>query len=256
MLDDETVEKISNSPVGFAGPVNLNNIKIVADFNIKGIKNAITGANKADKHLVNVNIDRDFSIQEWADIIEVKENETCPKCKKGKLKITSGIELGHIFKLGQKYTNSMQAKYLDQDGKEKILTMGCYGIGVSRMVAAILEQHNDKDGIIWPKSIAPYDIHMIVLNTDDKEVLKSAEELYELLIKDFEVLFDDRDERPGFKFKDADLLGMPLRVVVSSKNLKEKELEIKVRSTGEVLNLKIDKAILKQDLERILQKAL
>ncbi|MBU0650567.1 proline--tRNA ligase [bacterium] len=237
LLDDETIEKITGAPVGFAGPVGLKNIRIIADKNVMDIVNGVTGANKKDKHIINVNLKQDANIKEIIDLVLVKQGEICPKCKKDKLSITSGIELGHIFKLGKKYTLALGANFLDKSGKQQPMIMGCYGIGVSRMVAAIIEQNYDENGIIWPASVAPFDAQVLALNTNDEAVMKKSMEIYEFLksAHSLDVLLDDRDIRPGVKFKDADLIGIPIRIVVSSKGLEKGTVEIKIRRTGEIV---------------------
>ena len=241
LADSETIEKITGAPVGFTGPVDLKEkIKIVADNEVLNMKNFTTGANKKDVHLLNVNIERDFEIDISGDIRFITESDQCPKCT-GRIKIEKSIELGHTFKLGSKYSKSMNAKFLDKDGKEKTIIMGCYGIGISRIIAAVIEQNNDENGIIWPKSIAPYQVEIFPVNVNDKETMQIAEKLYKKFLSEkIEVIIDDRDERPGIKFKDADLIGIPIRITISSKKIKDNIVEIHKRVTGENKLVNID----------------
>ncbi|SNB45717.1 proline--tRNA ligase [Geobacter sp. DSM 9736] len=243
MASDEQVESITGAPVGFAGPVGLS-VKIIADVAVRGMNNFVTGANAKDLHYKNVRFDRDFTPTMWADIRNVVQGDPCPRCSGGSLEMWRGIEVGHVFKLGMKYSKALKATFLDAEGKEQTIFMGCYGIGVSRTVAACIEQNHDDNGIIFPLPIAPF--HCIVSALDPKkdEVRIAAESLYEQLsAAGVEVLLDDRDERPGVKFKDADLIGIPLRLVVGSKNLAEGKVELKDRKTGEVRLLPMNDAV-------------
>ncbi|NOX98111.1 MAG: proline--tRNA ligase [Nitrospirae bacterium] len=233
MADAETVEKVTGAPLGFSGPVGLKGIGIIADQGVTKIINGITGANKKDRHIRNVNIGRDFHPDEVADISYVREGDKCPRCSGG-LTIGRGIEVGHIFNLGKKYSRVLKATFLDKEGKEKEVVMGCYGIGVSRMVAAIVEQNYDSEGIIWPREVSPYQVHLLLLNARDPNTVEVANRIYEELIgAGIEVLLDDRNEQAGSKFKDADLLGIPLRLTVSSKRVSERKIEIRNRRDGE-----------------------
>ncbi len=238
LADEKTIESVTGAKVGFAGPVNLKNVPIYADNSIKTVYNGITGANKNDKHLINVNLDRDFKVDKFFDIRTAKEGDKCIKCKNS-IQLKHGIEVGHIFKLGYKYTKSMDVQFLDKDHKEKNPIMGCYGIGVDRTVAAIIEQYNDENGIIWPITVAPYEITIIPVNLNDKEVFDTANTLYSELSKDYDVILEDRDLSPGFRFKDADLIGIPIKIIISTKSLKEKKAEIKLRQTNqsEMINI-------------------
>ena len=209
MVTDEDMEKLGLIK-GFIGPVGLNNenIKIIMDESVKYMKNFTLGPNKRDHHHINSNLE-DFEYDIVGDIREAKEGELCPKCG-GTLKIARGIEVGHIFKLGTKYSESMGAKVLDENGRQVLVKMGCYGIGVSRIMSAAIEQNNDESGIIWPVNIAPYEVDVIIPNIKDKDQSRIAEEIYENLLRQgIEAVLDDRDERAGFKFKDADLIGFP-----------------------------------------------
>jgi len=231
LADEKTIEKLTGGPLGYSGPVNLKGIKIIADSSVKGMNNFVTGANKKDKHLINVNLQRDFKADEWADLRFITESDTCPKCK-GSIKIGHAIEVGHTFKLGTKYTKALGAMYLDKEGKDREIIMGCYGIGVNRIIASCIEQNNDKDGIVWPLSISPYEIVVIPINILDDKLKTVSEKIYkDLTDAGYDVLFDDRDERAGIKFKDIDLIGIPLRIVISEKNLKDGNVEIKFRNT-------------------------
>ncbi len=241
----EIIRTETGAEVGFAGPIGLN-IPIIADLALKGMANFVTGANKTDYHYVNVNLD-DFSVTQFADIRLIVPNDPCPRCG-GRLEFKKGIEVGHIFKLGTKYSKALKATYLDAQGKERYIVMGCYGIGVGRTVAAAIEQNHDKDGIIFPYPIAPYQIYLLPVDMNNSEIAKTAEELYVKLERHWEVLYDDREERPGVKFKDADLIGIPIRVTLG-KHLKEGKVEIKVRKTGEVILTSL--AELEDALEKI-----
>lgn len=256
MADEETIRRITGAPVGFTGPVGLKGIEIIADFAIRGMTNFITGANERDTHLRNVNLNRDFKVDRFADIRQAMEGDLCPRCEPGRLKITRGIEVGHVFKLGTKYSKAMGATFLDADGKEKYIVMGCYGIGVGRTVAAAIEQNHDENGIIWPFPIAPFHVLVLPVNMTDSRMVETAEKIYqELLAEGIEVLLDDRDERPGAKFKDADLIGIPLRVTVGNLAVSEGKVEIKFRKTGEVEKVSVNevtpriKAILSAQLK-------
>ncbi|MBT1075464.1 proline--tRNA ligase [Geobacter grbiciae] len=243
MASEEIVERVTGAPVGFAGPVGLK-IKIIADLTIQGMKNFVTGGNARDLHFKNVNIGRDFTPALIADIRNVVHGDPCPRCEAGHLEMWRGIEVGHVFKLGTKYSESLRATFLDADGKEQVIFMGCYGIGISRTVAACIEQNHDADGIIFPIPIAPFHCIISAVSTKDAEVVAACDELYRALTAvGVEVLFDDRDERPGSKFKDADLIGIPLRIVVGSKNLAEGKVELKSRKGGEVSLLPLAEAV-------------
>ncbi len=236
MLNDEEVRRVCGANPGSCGPVNLK-IPIYMDSGAQGLKNFIAGANEDGFHLKNVNIDRDFKVTQVADLRLAHEGDRNPSGE-GFLKSFRGIEVGHIFYLGSKYSKAMQANYLSEKGESTPIEMGCYGIGVSRTVQAVIEQCHDKDGIIWPTSIAPFHVHMSVLDPQDEAVATMANGLYEQLnAVGIECLMDDREERPGVKFKDADLLGMPYRLVIGKRGLQSNEIELVVRRTKEVLKL-------------------
>jgi prolyl-tRNA synthetase len=242
--DEATVRSVTGAPVGFAGPVGLSeDLKVVADQDVSTLKNFVTGANEFDTHFTGVNWNRDVSMPEFADIRVITEGDPCPRCK-GKIELRRGIEVGHIFKLGTKYSEALGATFLDADGKKQLAVMGCYGIGVGRTVAAAIEQNHDENGIIFPIPVAPFEVIISLLNVNDTLMSKAAEDLYNgLMAQGVDVLLDDRKERPGVKFKDADLLGIPLRIVVG-KRLKEKdEVEIKNRATGKTISVKKNEAV-------------
>jgi len=237
-----TVEEITHAPKGFAGPVGIS-IPMVADLDIQEMINFVTGANEKDTHLINVNIGRDFQVSQFADLRRFIEGDRCPLCG-GETRLDKGIEVGHTFKLGTKYSQPMGATYLDDQGKEREIVMGSYGIGVGRTVAAAIEQSYDENGIIFPMPIAPFHVLILPVNIKTDLVKETAEQLYQDLTKErVEVLYDDREETPGVKFKDADLIGIPLRVTLGEKNLKKGMVEIKKRKTGEVLLVKREEAV-------------
>lgn len=243
LTDDKTIEKVTGGPIGFSGPVGLKEARILADYSISDMANFVTGANKKDLHLINVNLDRDFSVEEWADLRFITDKDACPKCQ-GPIQIKFAIEVGHTFKLGTKYSKALNALYLDEKGKEHPMIMGCYGIGVNRIAAAYIEQNNDKDGIIWPVSISPFHVVVIVVNAADKNLMNFAEEIYsDLQKKGIDVLLDDRDERAGIKFKDADLIGFPYQIIVSERHINEKKVEVKIRRTNERSIVKRDEVL-------------
>jgi prolyl-tRNA synthetase len=209
-------------------------IRIVADLAVQAGGPWISGANVADAHFRNTLLGRDFTVERFADIRNVETGDPCPRCAEGRMEMWRGIEVGHVFKLGTKYSASMKATVLDDQGQERVLVMGCYGIGVGRTVAAAIEQNHDDKGIIWPMPLAPFQVLITLVNPKDEAVRSAGEALYtELQAQGVEVLLDDRDERPGSKFADADLLGMPLRVTVGSKALQEGALELQERRSCE-----------------------
>jgi prolyl-tRNA synthetase len=256
MASEELILQLTGSPVGFLGPMELKQpLAVVADITVQGMSNAVVGANERDMHYLNANLERDFVIERFVDLRNVIAGDSCPRCEQGSLEMWRGIEVGHVFKLGTKYSTALNATYLDADGKEQVIFMGCYGIGIGRTVAAAIEQNHDENGIIFPLPIAPFHCSVVALNTKDKGVMAEAEEIYFILEKlGIDVLFDDRDERPGIKFKDNDLIGIPLRIVVGSKGLAEGKVEVKIRSTGEVLLLPIEEAI--ETVRQLVEKAL
>jgi prolyl-tRNA synthetase len=233
LASEEKVRAATGAPVGFAGPVGLQGIPIVADESVRGLANFVTGANKGDAHYVNVNWGRDVDLADWTDLILVTGGDPCPRCD-GVLELFRGIEVGHIFKLGTKYSEAMGCNFTDEEGAEHPMIMGCYGLGIGRTVAAAIEQNHDPDGIIWPRPLAPFEVLLTAVNPEDPEVRRVAEELYgQLLERGAEVLFDDRDERPGVKFKDADLIGIPVRLTVGAKSLASGKVEVSLRRDRE-----------------------
>ena len=236
MLTDVEVLQVSGANPGSCGPVGLK-IPIYIDNGVQGLKNYIVGANEDGFHLKNVNTEKDFKQTAFADLRMAKEGDKCPESD-GTLKSFRGIEVGHVFYLGQKYAKAMNGVFLDKNGKSQHYEMGCYGIGVTRTVQAAIEQSHDQDGIIWPKEIAPFHVHICLLDIKDEELKSYVEKLTaELEAKKIEVFIDDRDERPGFKFKDADLIGFPVRVVVGRKGFDAAQLEVVNRKTKEVTKL-------------------
>jgi len=193
-------------------------LRIIADSGLKGRRNMTTGANKDDHHIRGVDIERDIEVDQWADLRTVNSGETCPRCNTGTLEVFKAMEIGHIFKLGTKYSESMGATVLTADGKEVPIVMGSYGIGVERILTAAIEQNHDDDGIVWPKSITPFDVIVTITNIKDEKLRETGEKLYaDLRAAGLEALLDDRDERAGVKFKDADLIGIPYRITIGKK---------------------------------------
>ncbi|TKB08810.1 proline--tRNA ligase [Desulforhopalus sp. IMCC35007] len=233
LADDKEVFDATGVPTGYLGPVGIK-IKVVADQEVASMENFYVGANEKNFHLKNVNLDRDCTIEAIGDLRQITTADPCPECG-GQLATTEGIEVGHVFKLGTGYSESMNATFQDQHGKEKHFVMGCYGVGVTRVVAAAIEQNHDENGIIFPIPLAPFSVVVLNLGVNDKVITDAAEKLYGDLQKaGIEVLLDDRDERPGFKFKDADLLGIPFRVNVGKGFVKSGQVEVKNRKTGDV----------------------
>ncbi len=242
LADAATIERVTGAPVGFAGPVGLD-IPIYVDHAVAALAWGATGANKADAHMVNVVPGRDFALTESADLHTVTEGDRCPKCKET-FRIGRGIEMGHIFKLGRKYSETMGATFLDENGKSKVLTMGCYGIGINRIVAAMIETSFDEKGIIWKMGIAPFHVEIVALDMRNADV-RAASEILERSLEaaGIEVLYDDRDATAGVKFNDADLIGLPLRVTIGARSLKKGTVELKRRDSEEVLSTAIESAV-------------
>jgi prolyl-tRNA synthetase len=227
LAEGPEVESVTGAVVGFAGPIGFKG-KVIVDRDAASIRDAITGANRSDTHLQHVQHGRDYQ-GEIAQIRKVMAGDACPKCGAA-LKTFRGIEAGHIFVLGTHYSSKMDASYLDKEQKKRTLVMGCYGIGVSRLVAAAVEQHNDADGLCWPMRIAPYPVHIVQMG-ESEAVVKAVNDLEAALAaRGIETLIDDRDERPGVKFKDADLIGIPLRVTIGERALAEGNIELKPRT--------------------------
>jgi prolyl-tRNA synthetase len=238
---DETQELLS-CPVGSLGPIGVQTVEIVADHAVESIVNGVCGANEEHYHFVNVNPSRDFSVSQFADLRFIQEGDPSPDGE-GTILFAKGIEVGHVFKLGTRYSEAMNASYLDANGRSQSMIMGCYGIGVSRTVAAVAEQFNDDKGLIWPANLAPYQLHLVAVNMKDESQSTLSETLYkELQANRFEVLFDDRQERPGVKFADSELIGLPIRITVGKKAA-EGIVEIKIRKTEETIEAHTDELI-------------
>jgi prolyl-tRNA synthetase len=240
LAPEERIRDLTGAPSGYAGPVGLK-LRLLADHSVRTIPAGATGANEKDAHLTDVVPGRDFSPEAYADLRLVTEGDRCPRCGGG-LRFSRGIEVGHVFRLGTKYSKALSAGYLDAGGKERPVVMGCYGIGVGRTAAAAIEQHNDADGIVWPISIAPFEVSVVPVNLKHEGIAgESARVAEDLSARGIEVLLDDRDERPGIKFKDADLCGIPLRVTFGEKNFTAGFAEVRDRRTGETARVEISR---------------
>ena len=237
------IERVTGAPVGFAGPVGMKEkIPIWADYDVGAMKNSVTGANQADAHLTGVNLDRDFQVEGYADLRNARDRDPCPRCS-SVLSMQHAIEAGHVFKLGTKYSEALGARFLDDNEQQHPIIMGCYGIGVNRIIAALIETSHDAAGVIWPVSLAPYEVLLVPLKVTDAETMKVADRLHEeLTAAGVDVLLDDRDHRAGVKFKDADLIGVPLRVVIGPRGLKQGQLETKWRWDAEPVMIELDTA--------------
>ena len=233
MAEAKEIEKLTGAPMGFSGPVGLRGVTVYADWDVAGLTDFVTGANEKDRHLKNVNVGRDFQPDKTGDLRFTRGGDRCPQCR-DPLRIVTTMEIGHIFKLGTRYSEPLAANFVDESGKRQPALMGCYGIGVNRVMAAIVEEHQDERGIRWPASAAPYTIHLITVNESDALTREEARRLYEALVAEgLEVLYDDRNERAGVKFNDADLLGIPLQVILGEKNLKQGLVDLKERKSGQ-----------------------
>ena len=242
LASPDDVVKTTGAAVGFAGPVGLD-VEVIADNEIAHMKNFVVGANETEYHYKNVNINRDFTPDYIGDFRNIEVGNLCPKCKNERIKTCRGIEVGHIFKLGTKYTDAMECTYLDENGKQQTPIMGCYGIGVSRCLAAVIEQNCDEGGIAWPVSVAPYHVIVVPVNSKNEKQAALAEDIYQkLLSAGIEAIIDDRAERAGVKFKDADLIGIPVRINVGKK-AEDGEVEFVIRKSGEVSEMTVDEAI-------------
>jgi len=237
------VKKATGAPTGFAGPVGLD-IPIYADHELRGATGAIAGANEADTHYTGIDLERDVKVTEFAQLRMAGEGDPCARCDTGKYRPFRGIEVGHVFFLGQAYSEPLGCSFLDEKGDTKIMEMGCYGIGITRVASAAIEQNHDDGGIIWPMSIAPYEVTVLPLQMKDDGVIAAGDKLYEeLAARGIEVLLDDRKERPGGKFKDADLIGIPLRIAVGARSLKEGNVELKWRKDKEPTLVPMDEVV-------------
>jgi prolyl-tRNA synthetase len=241
LADDKQVFDATGVPSGYLGPMGLN-ITVVADQEVEALKNFAIGANEKNYHVLNANLGRDFEVSQVGDLRQITEDDPCPECG-GELELTRGIEVGHIFKLGDSYSKALNATFQDSNGEELNFVMGCYGIGVSRTVAAAIEQNHDENGIIFPLPIAPFQAIILNLDPDNGQITEAAELLYgQLQQEGIEVLLDDRDERPGIKFKDADLIGIPYRITIGKRFAKEGEVEIRTRRDGETRSHPFEKS--------------
>jgi prolyl-tRNA synthetase len=245
LAGEDEVRAATGAPPGFAGPVGLaDDVRLVVDRSAADLVDFVCGANKADAHLCDVDWERDVATKrETADLLLVGAGDACPRCD-GTLELFRGIETGHIFKLGDKYSREMACTYTDEGGADHPMIMGCYGLGIGRTVAAAIEQNHDKEGIVWPRPLAPFEVLLAALNPDDPEVGRVAERLYgELRERGVDVFYDDRDERPGVKFKDADLVGFPVRLVVGARSLAEGKVELSLRRDREKQSVGVDEAV-------------
>lgn len=251
LASHEIVKEKMGCEIGNIGPINVpEGITVVADFAVQSMVNFVCGANVEGKHYSNANVNRDFTVQSFADLRFIKEGDLSPDGQ-GTIKFARGIEIGHVFKLGTRYSESMGALYLDEQGKTQPMIMGCYGIGVSRLLSAIVEQSNDEHGIIWPTAVSPFDVHVIPVNVKNEEQAQLSEEIYATLKKArFDVLFDNRKERPGVKFADSELIGLPVRITVGKK-ASEGIVELKIRKTGEMKEVSVSQLV--EELTTIFQ---
>ena len=236
LASPEMVERITSAPVGFVGPVGLSHVRLIADHAIGALNNFIVGGNESDIHLINVNANRDFTIDDWGDFREAQAGDLSPQSE-SRLQTARGIEVGHVFMLGTKYSEKMGATYLDAEGQSQPAIMGCYGIGIGRTAAAAIEQNHDEKGICWPMPIAPFHVQILPVTSSDA-VRQASEQLYhELRQENIEVLLDDRNERGGVKFNDADMIGTPYHIIIGDKSLANNTIEVKDRKTGEKIHL-------------------
>ncbi len=240
LADHDTVKRVTNGPSGFSGPVGLTGLEIIGDFSVQSKAEYVVEANKEDTHYLHAVPGRDFSVSRYADLRNAVHGDPCPRCE-ASIKIDRGIEVGHVFMLGTKYSEKMDATFLDRNGKSQHFVMGCYGIGVSRIMAAAVEQNHDERGIVWPQQIAPFDVEIIPIQEKSEVVMIAATTIFETLKrKNIEVLFEDRKERTGVKFNDADLLGIPIQVIIGQRNLEDGLAELKERKTGEKILVPLD----------------
>jgi prolyl-tRNA synthetase len=254
LADEAEVDAETQLTAGFLGPIGLK-LRTIADLSIQGMRGAVAGANEPNAHYVEVDQERDFTPAAFADLRLAAPGDPCPRCDEGSLESYRGIEVGQVFYLGKKYSESLGATYLDSEGRERPIEMGCYGIGISRLAAAAIEQNNDANGMIWPFAIAPFHVLLLPINYQDKTIQEVSDRLYrELQERGIEVLLDDRDERPGVKFKDADLIGVPLRVTIGAKGLKKGCVEFRWRRDGRTEEIPVDEA--SQKLYTIVTQAL
>lgn len=243
LADERTIGEVTGGPLGFSGPVGLEGVTVIADHAIRSMSSAVVGANEQDVHIVDVNPQADFRVHRYGDLRCAVQGDSCPRCE-GTLTLSRGIEVGHVFKLGTKYSEAMNAKYLDSDGVDKPMIMGCYGIGVGRTIAAAIEQNHDDDGIIFPPPIAPFSALVTPVGAKNPEIDETAQQVYQdLWANGMDTLLDDRDERPGVKFKDADLIGIPFRITVGKKALAQGKVEFRDRQTRETQLVEISEIV-------------
>ncbi|MBB5323637.1 prolyl-tRNA synthetase [Anoxybacillus tepidamans] len=251
LASPEETKEVMNCPVGSLGPIGVTeSVTVIADYAVQAIVNGVCGANEEGYHYIGVNADRDFTVSQYADLRFIQEGDPSPDGN-GTIRFARGIEVGHVFKLGTRYSEAMNATYLDENGRMQTMIMGCYGIGVSRLLAAIAEQFGDENGLVWPATVAPFHVHLISINSKNDEQRELADEWYEKLRQaGLEVLYDDRPERPGVKFADSDLIGIPVRVTVG-KRAGEGIVEVKVRQTGESMEVHVNELV--ETVKRLLQ---
>jgi prolyl-tRNA synthetase len=252
MADPLTVQKITGAQVGFAGPVGLKNIKLIGDNELTSMTNFVTGANEDGYHLIEVNLVRDFKLDLVADLKNATPGELCPRCHQGRLNTAKGIEVGNTFMLGTKYSQALNATFIDEDGQEKLIIMGSYGVGITRTAQAAVEKFHDQAGIIWPVPIAPYSVEIVPVNIQDEKQKEAAFVIYNTLSSKLDVLLDDRNERAGVKFKDADLIGIPLRITIGDRSLKENKIELGIRGKDKAILLNKDEVY--EGISRILKE--
>ncbi len=254
LADEAVVASAAGVIPGFLGPIGLK-LRMIADLSVQGLRAAVTGANETDAHFIHVDQERDFTPSAFADLRLAVSGDPCPRCEHGRLETHRGIEVGQVFYLGTKYSEAMGATYLDAEGRERPIEMGCYGIGVSRLVAAAIEQNHDANGIIWPFALAPFQVLLLPINYKDKAIREAADQFYgDLQQRGVDVLLDDRDERPGVKFKDADLVGIPLRVTIGTKGLEKGCIELRSRREGKTEEIPLADGVKK--IDAILTQAL
>jgi prolyl-tRNA synthetase len=240
MFNEDDWKRFPDYPQGYVGPVGLDGTEIIADWGLDGAGGMATGANEVDYHVINVEVGRDFTVDRFADLVKARAGDPCPKCR-GELAVEAGIEVGQVFQLGTRYSAPMGCCYDDERGETRPMVMGTYGIGVSRLMAAVVEQSHDEKGMIWPLSVAPALAHIIPLNYEKEERREVAERLYrQCLERGWAVLLDDREESAGVKFADSDLIGIPYRVVIGKGYDADGRLELQVRATGERMNMEME----------------
>jgi len=245
LADEKTITDVTSGPVGFSGPIGLKKpVKIIADYAVGAMVDAIVGANKNNQHIKHVCVGRDFTVDESGDIRMITADDACPQCGKP-IELSTSLEIGHVFKLGTKYTKAFQGSYLDNNGKQQDIIMGCYGIGVNRIIASCIEQHFDEEkGMIWPLSLAPFAVSIVTTNQKSDPVKEAAEVMYkELTDKGIDVLYDNRDDRMGVKLNDAELIGAPVHIIIGDRGLKDNKIEIRFRTSGTTVNEPVETVV-------------